>query len=580
LSPRTADRALCGGGSSLGPDGGRGGTGGVGGGYPGAGGASGAAGASWGGYGGTGAAGGYAGTGGYSGKSGQAGTAGAAGTGGASAADGSAGAPQPDAEPADAGCALDGDADATCGTPSEAGKPIPPPAPNPPLTPAPGLCEGVDLESPLKLYLSADDSNSMASPAIVRSLVRQGHGFVNPWIVRTYEFLNYYRFGFQPAPAGQLSIVSQIGSCELAGDIALQIAVQSEATGGIRREMNLTLVLDTSGSMGGNPIALERAAVKALASSLRAGDVVSAVTWNDHQIPVLKGHVVSGPDDPAIVAMANAMEANGSTNLAAGLALGYSLAEQYRAPGRINRVVLISDGQANTGITDEKLIGGKAEDQDAEGIYLVGVGVGNGVNDTLMDTVTDLGRGAYIFLDSEAEARRMFVDRFSESILVAARDVRIELTLPAYFNMKKFYGEAYSPDPAKIRPQHLAPDDSMMLLQIIHPCDPALPRANDPYRVRVTWKDPVTGEPKVATQQTTLGQLDIDDGNLTKAAKVVEYAETLKALQALSATERKNLLNQTRKNVMAANPSASDPDLTEIQSLLEKLIQNNGGTVN
>jgi len=237
-------------------------------------------------------------------------------------------------------------------------------------------------------------------------------------------------------------------------------------------------------------------------------------------------------------------------------------------------VVLISDGQANVGITEESIIGDNAEGEDDLGIYLVGVGVGTGLNDTLMDAVTDAGRGAYIFLDSEAEAQRMFVDRFNESILVAAREVRIELTLPGYFQMQKFFGEEYSPDPTKVRPQHLSPDDSIILYQILRPCSPSAPRATDPYRVRVTWRDPITGQEKEAVQQTTLGALGIDDGNLGKAAAIVAFAEALKQLDGLATSQRGALLLTVRQEVEAAG-GPSDPDLAEILDLIDKLIAAN-----
>ncbi|WP_437791630.1 vWA domain-containing protein [Sorangium sp. So ce693] len=437
-----------------------------------------------------------------------------------------------------------------------------------------GSCAGVNLSTPLTLYLSSDDSNSMASPVIVRRQIERGAPQVDPYVVRTHEFLNYYRYSFAPADPGELSIVSQLGSCVLTGDLALQIAVQSSRAPAAREPMTITLVLDTSGSMSGEPIELERATVRAIASTLVEGDVVNAVTWNTGQSPVLKGHVASGPDDPVLLGVASAIVADGGTDLNSGLAAGYALANAHRTAGGINRVVLISDGQANAGVTEEAIIGANAEDADGEGIYLVGVGVGDGVNDTLMDVVTDAGRGAYVYLDSADEARRVFVDRFAETLLVAARDVRIELTLPPYFGIQKFYGEEYSPDPAKVRTQHLAPNDSMMLYQILRPCDPSLPSANDPYRVRVTWRDAATGEAREAVQQTTLGGLGIDDGNLTKAAAIIAYAEALKHLVELDAGGRASALSAARETVLAANTTGADADLLEIAATLQKMIDN------
>jgi Ca-activated chloride channel family protein len=438
-------------------------------------------------------------------------------------------------------------------------------------------CSGIDLNAPAKLYLSSDDSNSMASAAIVRAQIHGGATEISPAVLRTYEILNYYRYQFAPPPAGSLSIVSQLGSCALSGDLALQIAVTSPASVADRLPMSVTLVLDTSGSMEGSPIELERAAVKAIASTLRQGDIVSAVTWSVGQTAMLDGYTVTAPNDPTLVNLADSLQASGGTDLNGGLQAGYALAKQYQAPNRINRVILISDGQANVGVTEEEIIGAAAKDEDAEGIYLVGVGVGDGINDTLMDTVTDAGRGAYIYLDSPEEAARMFVDRFPETVQVAARDVRIELTLPPYFKIQKFYGEEYSPDPAKVRTQHLAPDDSMMLYQIIHPCDPSLPSANDPYKVVVTWKDPQSGASLSATQDTTLGALGIDDGNLSKAAAIIAYTEAVKALPPLDQADRIATLQDARTFVKSVDPSAADPDLVEIEGLLGQLIVNNGG---
>lgn len=485
-------------------------------------------------------------------------------------------APSRDAGPSVTDCGDAGDA----GCNDSGGSPLP----NPPTIHARSLqddsstntCAGLDTSKPTTLYLSADDSNSMASPAIVRRMITLGATTFPPRIVRTWEFLNYYRFAFEPAPQGRLSIVSQLGSCDLKGDLALQIAVQSERAPEVRPPMNVTLVLDTSGSMEqNNRISLETAAIVAIARSLREGDLVSAVTWSDQQKPELVGHVVQGPNDPALLALAARITANGSTDLNGGLRAGYTLAEQFRDKTRLNRVVIISDGQANVGVTNEKLIGDKAEDRDGEGIYLVGIGVGDGFNDTLMDTVTDAGRGAYIYLDTEAEAERVLHGRFAESFMVAARSVKIELTLPWYFQMQKFYGEEYSPDPTKVRAQHLAPDDSMMLFQVLRSCDPSLPKMGDPYRVRVTWQDPVTGASREEVQETVLGSLGIDDGRLSKAAAIVAYTEALKRLVALpDASARKAELANAASVIAQANAVLSDPDLDELLGLLTKVSNN------
>jgi Ca-activated chloride channel family protein len=526
--------------------------------------------------------GGSSGTAGSAGSTGSAGGAGGsrAGSGGGGGSAGSAGgagsAGVADAGSSDAGC--DAGAEAGANACDDAGIGIDAAAQWSQPQVMPHSCEGLDAATPAKLFLSADDSSSMAAPVIARRTIRSG-GTLPPHVVRPYEFFNYYDFDFEPAAVGSVRIVPQLSSCPAGEELAFQVALQAEARDhASRRPLNLTFVLDTSGSMasppsGGGPlpIELERAAVLAIASRLRAGDVVSMVTWSVDQSDILVGHAVSGPNDPALVTAANALAANGGTNLHAGLTRGYELAVAQREATRINRVVLISDGQANVGITDKELIAGYADDEEGEeGIYLAGVGVGDGVNDTLMNAVTDAGRGAYVYLDSVAEAQRMLGDRLLQVVDVAARAVRLEVTLPWYLAVHKFYGEQISTDPAKVRPQHLGPNDAMLFFQTLRACDPALVRGSHRVLIRATWETPLTRESRSAIIDTTINALGAGHASLSKAAAVAAYAEALRAGATEPTAEGKlAAIDRAIDAVTHAAGAGGDPDLIEIAELLD-----------
>ncbi len=449
------------------------------------------------------------------------------------------------------------------------GNPDEPPIEGPPdagadADAAPFTCEGLDTSKPVILYLSADDSNSMGSPVQAREALTKG--WQTPWI-RTYEFLNYYRIAYPAPPPSELGLFAEAEVGASAAEIDLQLGIRSFDAYVPRRAMTITFVLDTSGSMQGTPMERQVAAVKAIAASLAEGDIVSLVTWNTSNQVMLDGHAVSGPNDPLLIQKANELTAGGGTDLHGGLVKGYEIAQANYGQARLNRVILISDGGANVGITDEDLIGNNSQDADQEGIYMVGVGVGHGsgiYDDILMDTVTDRGRGAYVYLDSTEEATRMFVDRFDETMEIAARGVQVELTLPWYFQIEKFSGEELSENPEEIEPQHLAPSDAMVFNQVLRACDPAMINSADPVKMKVTWQTPLTYQTQETSLETTVGDLlAADKPHLAKGKAIVAYAEALK-------TGLEADLHAAFASVEAANVSGTDPELLEIAELIQK----------
>ena len=442
-------------------------------------------------------------------------------------------------------------------------------------------CAQVNPQQPSTLYLSADDSNSMAGPAIARRMILAGQ-LVPAHVIRPWEFLNYYDFSFEPAAPGQVRIVPQLSSCPQGDRLSLQVALQAEArTDSARAPLNLTFVVDTSGSMGqpqqlggALPIELARAAIRALAGRLHDGDVVSMVTWNTAQLVLLSGHVVHGANDSKLLATADALVPDGGTDLHSGLVRGYELAQQHLAPERINRLILISDGIANVGVTDEALIARHADDEEgADGVYLSGIGVGDGFNDTLMNTVTDAGRGAYVYLDSLAEAERMLGQRYLQVVDVAARSVRLEVNLPHYLVLEKFFGEVASTDASKVRPQHLGPNDAMLFFQVLRACDPALLHGDDRIRMRATWEVPFTRAKREAVIDTTLNALAGNDDDLTKAAAIAGYAEALVSAATDTRPDAARVaLHNALAHVRGAKDAATDPDLIEVAMLLERYL--------
>jgi Ca-activated chloride channel homolog len=437
------------------------------------------------------------------------------------------------------------------------------------------------------LYLSADDSNSQASPVLVRSMIEiPGFWIVPRSAIRIWEFLNYYDFEYAPpATETALSVTQQFRPYDAEqGLYALQIGVQGRhLTDAQRRPVNVTFVLDASDSMleaatatGVTALDLLKESCRAIAANLRAGDRASMVAWNTDQTVVLDSLEVAGPNDATLVAAIDGLSTEYGTNLDAGLVAGYALAQENYLQGGLNRVVLISDGEANLGIIDEQLIAGNAAGAEGHQIYLVGAGVGDGptYNDTLMNTVTDAGKGAAVFIDSADEAQKMFGERFLSTMEVTALNVQVEMTLPPYFAMDQFFGEEYSESPAEVEPQHLAPFDAMIYQQLIKTSRPDAVYADDTIDLAVTYTDALTGETGEATTSSTLQELvDEPCDELRKGDAIVVYAQTLGSVdQLMGEGLAADAISACQVGVAIVGESAlalEDSDLEEISGLLE-----------
>lgn len=433
-----------------------------------------------------------------------------------------------------------------------------------------GLSTCADPTNTRTFYMSADDSSSMGSPTVAREYLRAGQA-PPPALIRPYEFLNYYRVRYAPPDDGKLGVHVHFADGPDDTTYRLQVGVQGFDVK--RPPLSLTFVVDTSGSLVGEGIARERAAIKALATHLQPGDRVSFVTWASEDAELLVSYTVTGSDDPTLPLLADGLSPGGGSDLHAGLAHGYALAKLTYDKSRLNRLVLVSDGGANLGETDRTTIAKEAENADNTGIHLVGVGLGPaiGYSDVLMNEVTDAGRGSYVYLDSVEEAEATLGSRFDEVMDIAALDVQIAVTLPGYFDIQTTSGEGVSQDKNKIRPQILAPLDAMVLSQVLHVPSPSGACLDDTIGVDVTWKDPplhpAAGD-HGAHWEGTLESVKAEPWEMLKAEAIFRYARALQTrAQADFDAAKGALAKASAPGVLDKDPHKAEID--EIAALLD-----------
>jgi Ca-activated chloride channel homolog len=241
--------------------------------------------------------------------------------------------------------------------------------------------------------------------------------------VRPEEYVNAFDYGYD-APRSGLEVSVDGGPSPFDDDRHLiRIGVQGEIVDDEDRgEAALTFVVDTSGSMDRDDrLGLVKESLSILVDELEDDDTVAIVTYDSDSGIVLEP--TRARDRDAILEAIDRLRPGGSTNLEAGLRLGYELAsESFRRDG-INRVVLASDGVANVGVTDPDELARMIREDADRGIHLVTVGFGMGnFNDVTMEQLADQGDGFYAYVDTVDEAERLFEDELTSTLLTIAKD--------------------------------------------------------------------------------------------------------------------------------------------------------------
>ncbi|HND29780.1 MAG TPA: VWA domain-containing protein, partial [Myxococcota bacterium] len=376
-------------------------------------------------------------------------------------------------------------------------------------------------------YLSNDDSMSLASAQRMLWAI-QNRGGVSASQIRPHEFLNYFSFDTRPVAKGET--FSVMASAEKTGPDSLTLAMAVKGATPARMPLDLTLVLDRSGSMSaeGRMSYLKRGLNKMVAENLKKGDRVDFVLF-DHELCTPLENFVVGRDDPALLTdIINALQPRGSTNLDIGLKEGYRIATNHvDTSGRNRRMMLITDALINTGDVNPDTVSQISKAYEESGIRLTGVGVGKEFNDKVLDTLTEKGKGAYVYLGSEAVVDRIFGVGFESMVRTIAHNVRFALDLPPSLAMERFYGEESSTNPEDIQPIHYYSGTSQLFLQDLH-FRPTGLASSDPVKFTVTWDDPQTGAKKTQEFQANVGDLLASDPrNIHKAQALMAWTDLL-----------------------------------------------------
>jgi len=379
------------------------------------------------------------------------------------------------------------------------------------------------------IYLSNDDTMSLSSAQRVLWAIDHFQP-IPPEHVRPHELLNYFSFHTSPvAPDHDFSVLPSIAESPTEpGIFELALAVQGrELTRSTRRSANLSYVIDRSGSMAaeGRMEYLRQGLLRSL-DELREGDIVHITLFDTTACDLAQNFVVGRDPLSQLQTMIQRIQPEGSTNLQDGLIRGYAAADRTYQPDYTNRVLLITDAIANTGETDETLIALIGKNYDDRRVRLSGIGVGSDFNDSLLDQLTERGKGAYVFLGSSAEVDAVFGSRFVSLIETIANDVHFKLELPPSLAMRTFYGEEASTQKERVQAIHYFAGTSQMFFSDLSA--QGIPSQDD-VKLTIEYQDAESGRARVEEFVWNVGAIQGAAPNLDKARLVSRFSENLLA---------------------------------------------------
>jgi len=267
---------------------------------------------------------------------------------------------------------------------------------------------------------------------------------VPPDAVRIEEMLNYFNFAYTEPPDNKtFDITTTLTQCPWNKNNQLLLAqiVSKKLSFDSLPPSHLVFLIDVSGSMDmPNRLPLLKNGFKALVNNLRPVDSVSIVVYGGTVGIALP--TTGGNEKETILKTIDSLQAGGSTPGESGIKLAYSVAKNHFIKGGNNRIILATDGDFNVGLQKDEDLEEMIVQQQRNGIYLtcLGIGMGN-YKDSKIQMLAQKGNGNFAYLDSYAEAEKVLLKEFAQTLYVVADNAYLNVKFnPRYVKQYRLVG--------------------------------------------------------------------------------------------------------------------------------------------
>lgn len=283
-------------------------------------------------------------------------------------------------------------------------------------------------ENPLSTFSIDVDTASYAN---IRRMIREGRE-IPADAVRIEECINAFKYQYEPPADGKsFAVHTELATCPWnENNLLVKFGIKGREIAREKRPVsNLVFLIDVSGSMQSpNKLPLVKESLKLLLHQLDERDSVSYVVYAGSEGVVLAPTKMTESGRVEALQALEKLESGGSTNGGAGITRAYQLALENFIEGGVNRVILASDGDFNVGITGQDALVSLVKERAAKNIYLSALAFGTGnLNDSMFEAISNDGNGNYFYIDDIREARKVFLENLTGSLITIAKDVKIQV---------------------------------------------------------------------------------------------------------------------------------------------------------
>jgi len=268
-------------------------------------------------------------------------------------------------------------------------------------------------------------------------------GRLNERMIIVEDFVNYHKHNLK-IPENSNPVLSIDFDNTLLNDrFILQVGLATPYKDKLEKtdkQVNVSLVIDNSGSMSGGKMEFVKNALIAFIKELEDGTNLSIIVFNS-VAEIRQKNLTLTNDRSAIHQVIHHIYPSGSTNINSGMLLGYEEIMKAHKPGMNSRLILLTDGMTNTGEVNHEIILANSKKFNDEGIEISTIGVGQSIDFDLLRSLAENGRGSNHFIgDSEKDIQKVFINEVESLLYNLGKETKVTIELPAGFKIAKLYG--------------------------------------------------------------------------------------------------------------------------------------------